>query len=144
MIKPQSRTNEIYCGCQAKSTFIKIFFSMRSLPLWISLPLMLCKEKYSIETIERKLKRYFIGEIGEEVEHPDHMKKCWRDYSLWCPILIDKFGRKSICMASFGPRSHSGNFNSSGVIAFLGNRLSLAPVSQPSTHLWTCFAIPGW
>ena len=41
---------------------------------------MLFKEKYSIETIKSKLKRYFIGKIAHEIEHPEYRKKCWRDY----------------------------------------------------------------
>ena len=80
LIKTQSRTKEISCGCQAKSAFMKNSFFMRIIPLWNSLPLMLFKEKYSIETIKSKLKRYFIDKIAHEIEHPEYRKKCWRDY----------------------------------------------------------------
>ena len=68
------------CDCPAKSALMKNSFFMRIIPLWNSLPLMLFKEKYSIETIKSKLKRYFIGKIAHEIEHPEYRKKCWRDY----------------------------------------------------------------
>ena len=53
---------------------------MRIIPLWDSLPLLLFKEQFSIQTTERELKRYFIGEIAHETLHPEYRKKCWRDY----------------------------------------------------------------
>ena len=63
--------------------------------------------------------------------------------TVWYPPLAGKLGSKSICMASSGPRSHSGRLRSSGVIALFGTRLSLAHISHHSTHFLTCFAIPG-
>ena len=82
LIQTQSRTKEISCGCQAKSAFMKNSFFMRIIPRKNILPLMLFKEKYSIESIKSKLKRYFIGKIVHEIEHPECRKKRWRDYRL--------------------------------------------------------------
>ena len=84
LIKTQSRTKEISCGCQAKSALMKNSFFMRIILLWNSLPLKLFKEKYSVETIKSKLKRYFIGEIAHKIEHPEYRKKFWRDYRFYC------------------------------------------------------------
>ena len=61
LIKTRSRTKEISGGCQAKYAVMKNNFFMRIIPLWNSLPLLLFKEKYSIETYKSKLKQYFIG-----------------------------------------------------------------------------------
>ena len=58
--------------------------------------------------------------------------------------LEGKFGDKSICLASSGPRSRSGKLSNSVVIALFETRLSLAHILQPSTHFLTYFAIPGW
>ena len=71
----QSRTKENSCGCQAKSAFMKISFFMRIIPMWNNLPIMLFMDKSSIETIKRKLKRYFIAKIANEIEHPEYRKK---------------------------------------------------------------------
>ena len=54
--------------------------------------------------------------------------------TLWYPSLVCKFGSRSICMASSGPRSHSGKFSNSSVIKVFGTNFSLAHVSQPSTY----------
>ena len=45
---------------------------------------MLSKEKVSIEIIQNKLKRYFIGEIADEKEHRELRQKIWRDYRFKC------------------------------------------------------------
>ena len=47
------------------------------------------------------------------------------------PPLGGKFDSKSICMASLGPMSHSGELSSSGVMDVLGILLSLIQVLQP-------------
>ena len=59
------------------------------------------------------------------------------------PPLGGRLGSKSICMASSGPRSHSGRLSNSGVMDAFGVRLSLAHARQPSTHFLTCFAMLG-
>ena len=59
------------------------------------------------------------------------------------PPLGGKLGRRSICIASSGPKSHSGKLSSSGVIVVFGVRYSFAHVSQPCTHLLTNLAMPG-
>ena len=59
------------------------------------------------------------------------------------PPLGGRFGNRSICKASSGPRSHSGKFSNSGVIDAFAIRLSLMQISHPWTHFLTIFATPG-
>ena len=47
------------------------------------------------------------------------------------PPLGGRFGNKSICLASSGPKSHSGKFNNSGVMDEFGILLSLIQISHP-------------
>ena len=51
----KEEAKESGCGCQAKSASMKSNFFIRIIPFWNSLPLMLCKGKYSIDNIKNKL-----------------------------------------------------------------------------------------